>query len=326
MLDQNKNQQIEEGTKTISSNFGGFKVKKVIIPNTVEEIDSDAFYKYNNLESVYYKGTLEEWFNINFSNMYSNPMYYAKHFYILDENNEYYEIRELEIPEIKEEITYEVVGTKVDTLIIPNTIKSFGNSFYGCNNLKTIYYNGTLEDWCNISFVSSYSNPMYYAEHIYMLDENNEYYEVKELEIPETIDKIDKYQFYGFNVTKVTLPSSIVSIGASAFSNCNIKYINNLSDIVLTIGSSSNGYIALNASLIVDKEGNSVFKERDTFVYNNEYIFKYENSNYFLREYIGTKETITLPLTINESSYYIDRFKGGVNVIIPEGFKSINII
>ena len=62
---------------------------------------------------------------------------------------------------------------------------------------------------------------MEYANHFFMIDENNEYEEVTEIVIPETVTKIGNYQFCGLkNVTNITIPNSVTSIGYSAFSGC----------------------------------------------------------------------------------------------------------
>ena len=108
------------------------------------------------------------------------------------------------------------------SILIPNCVTSIGNStFDGCTSLTNVYYRGTIEDWCNISFVSSKSNPMYYANHFYMLDENKEFKEVTEIVIPETITKTGDYQFFGFNnVTNIIIPNSVTSIGDYAFYGC----------------------------------------------------------------------------------------------------------
>ena len=108
------------------------------------------------------------------------------------------------------------------SIIIPNSVTNIGDcAFGGCTSLTNVYYNGTIEDWCNISFSSSSSNPMCYASHFYMLDENNEYKEVTEIVIPETVTKIGDYKFYGFgNITNITIPNSVISIGKSAFGGC----------------------------------------------------------------------------------------------------------
>ena len=111
---------------------------------------------------------------------------------------------------------------RLTSIEIPNSVTSIGEYVFSyCISLENVYYNGTIEDWCNITFYSSYSNPMYYVEHRYMLDENNEYYEVTEIAIPETVTSIGSYQFYGFNnITSIEIPNSVTSIGESAFSGC----------------------------------------------------------------------------------------------------------
>ena len=72
--------------------------------------------------------------------------------------------------------------SKLEEIELPNTITSIGSSaFDGCTSLTNVYYNGTIEDWCKISFASYDSNPMYYASNFYMLDENHEYKEITEI-------------------------------------------------------------------------------------------------------------------------------------------------
>ena len=94
-------------------------------------------------------------------------------------------------------------------------------AFEECENLKIVNYRGTVEDWCNISFGGKKANPVEYLGKIYMLDENNESYEVKEIIIPDTITVIGQYQFCGFkNVTKIVLPETITEIRGYAFYNC----------------------------------------------------------------------------------------------------------
>ena len=94
------------------------------------------------------------------------------------------------------------------------------NSFYKCDNIENVYYKGTLEEWCALEFNNAIVNPMYYAENIYMKD-NNIYFEVIDLEIPNTITFIGDYQFYGFdNLESVIISSSVQEIGNNAFNKC----------------------------------------------------------------------------------------------------------
>ena len=245
------------------------QLKKVIIPKSVTSIGDSAFSNCTNLKEVYYNGTIEDWCNIAFTSGHSNPMYYASNFYMLDENNEYYEVTEIEIPDTItsirncqflgfdnltkltipntvtsiENFSFGMTGMtdiylpnsiisiglgafydcpNLESIIIPNSVTSIGQAaFYNCTNLTDVYYNGTIEDWCNITFNDEYSNSMYYAKKIYMLDKNNEYYEVTEVIIPDTVTSIGKYQLSGFdNITKVIIPNSVTSIGYYAFYNC----------------------------------------------------------------------------------------------------------
>ena len=112
--------------------------------------------------------------------------------------------------------------TGLTSINISGSLTSIGESaFNGCASLTNVYYNGTIEDWCNISFGNYESNPMKYASHFYMLDENNKYKEVTEIVIPETITKIGDYQFYGFNnVKNINIPNTVTSIGNYAFDGC----------------------------------------------------------------------------------------------------------
>lgn len=61
---------------------------KIVIPNSVTTIYSNAFDGCPVLGYVYFDGTIEEWKKIEFEDEKANPMYYAKHFYVLDEKGE----------------------------------------------------------------------------------------------------------------------------------------------------------------------------------------------------------------------------------------------
>ena len=130
-------------------------------------------------------------------------------------NNKNYEIVQIN------KNAFEKCSNLVDIKIEKEIVSIESAVFSGCTSLENVYYNGTIEDWCNIKFGNYLSNPMSNAEHFYMLDENNEYYEVTEIEIPNTITSIGNYQFYGFdNITSVTIGNSVTSIEYEAFFNC----------------------------------------------------------------------------------------------------------
>ena len=103
--------------------------------------------------------------------------------------------------------------------------KSFGS--YDIN-LKSIYYNGTIEDWCNITFSNEESNPMDRASDFYIKDnygninkDDIKYILLNELVIPDSIEEIKKYQFLGCKgIESVVIGSNVKKIGYEAFYGC----------------------------------------------------------------------------------------------------------
>ena len=100
------------------------------------------------------------------------------------------------------------------SVTIPNSVTSIGNSaFYGCSGLKKVVV-PDIAAWCGITFGS---NPLSYAHHLY----SDEYTEIKELVIPNSVTDINNYAFSDCSgLTSVTIPNSVTSIGYSAFKNC----------------------------------------------------------------------------------------------------------
>ena len=88
-------------------------------------------------------------------------------------------------------------------------------AFWGCTGLQKLHITD-LAAWCKIKFVDRHGNPLYYAQHLYM---NNE--EIKELSIPSYVRSVGSYAFYECSgLTAVTIPSSVTSIGSYAFARC----------------------------------------------------------------------------------------------------------
>lgn len=203
---------------------GCTNLANINLSKDLTSVSSNAFSNCSKLTNVYYENTIEDWCNISFNSSSSNPMAFATSFYMLDENNEYYEVTEITIPNTFTQINqYQFYGfDNITKVTLPSTITSIKTDvFYGCNKLKDVYYEGTIDEWCNISFTNEYSNPMYYASNFYMKNGSNEYESVTEITLPNTVRIINDYQFYGFeNVQTITLSSRVRNIGTSAFTNC----------------------------------------------------------------------------------------------------------
>ena len=102
------------------------------------------------------------------------------------------------------------------SVTIGNSVTSIGNSaFYYCSGLTSVNISD-LEAWCKIDFSTEYSNPLYYANNLYL---NGEL--LTNIEIPNSITRIKPYAFcFCSRLTRVTIPNSVTSIGNYAFHGC----------------------------------------------------------------------------------------------------------
>ena len=92
-------------------------------------------------------------------------------------------------------------NSSLTDIVLPSNIKTIeSKAFTHCGNVTNVYYNGALEDWCNIEFIDQASNPFYYNDrnltnHFYMLNKNSKYEELTKFE-KEVFDlKIKGYNF-----------------------------------------------------------------------------------------------------------------------------------
>ena len=221
--------------------FRGYLGTNITIPKSITSLGYKAFKDCNNLENVYYDGTIEKWCKISFkTDNYANPMYYASRFYILDEygdcvyNNKTYSLlTEIIIPDTIDKIGYsQFYGFNcVSSIIIPSSVKTMSAYSITGFNLANVYYNGTILDWCTMSFTNYDAHPLIQGYNLYFMDEYGDivhndntyiiYSDITELIVPNYITHIDSYQFYGFDgLTNIFIPNSVTSIGGSAFRGC----------------------------------------------------------------------------------------------------------
>ena len=91
------------------------------------------------------------------------------------------------------------------------------NSIINGYGIDKINFKGTLNDWVNIQFGEYYDeDECIYLFGFKQLVINN--IEIKDLNIPEGTTNINNYSFFGCkNINSIIIPSSVTSIGASAF-------------------------------------------------------------------------------------------------------------
>ena len=103
-----------------------------------------------------------------------------------------------------------------------------------------MYFNGTVNDWCNITFDNYASLPHYYAQDIYFINDDKEYQLVEEIVIDNSIKQLGEFQFYNFNsLKKVSIYDSITSLNGYTFAECDLlEYVfisKNLKEIEETV-------------------------------------------------------------------------------------------
>lgn len=128
---------------------------------------------------------------------------------------------------------------RVDNISLPSSVESIGeyafndcnalecislgaslrtigtDAFEGSYNLTTVHI-ASIADWCNISFETPHSNPIYCAGTICVNGAP-----VRKLEIPEGVTTIRKYAFNNLvTISSVAMPTTLQMVEERAFEDC----------------------------------------------------------------------------------------------------------
>lgn len=106
--------------------------------------------------------------------------------------------------------------TNLSEITIPASMRMIDkNSFNGCTALKAVH-TSDVGAWCNIKFPSNESNPLYYAEKLYVNGE-----EPKLLIVPDSITEIKDFAFRSCKtIENVIIHDGVTKIGQDAFNEC----------------------------------------------------------------------------------------------------------
>jgi len=308
------------------------EVTDIFIPKEVTEIKPYAFYKFKNVENI----TFEEGSNCVTIGEYAFygctsllELSIPKSVKTIGQYTFAYctKITNFVVPEGVERLennTFESC-TKLESITLPESLKTSGTDVYlNCTSLVNLYYGGTIETWCNSSFVSPLEIN---GGSFYMLNENNEYEEVTSIIIPENITTLKDSCFKGFkNVKNIDLHEKITYISVSVFSGCSSLTSIEIPEGIKSIGG---GTFSGCSSLT-----NIEIPESVTYIGN--YAFKgcssltsivipegVESTGYYSFEDCSSLISIKLPSTL----IYIDSSFSGcsslTSIEIPEGVTSI---
>ena len=185
------------------SAFKGSAVTSVSMPESITSIDYDAFYECENLESV----TLPE----SLTTLGSDAFYFCK------------SLKAVKIPSGVRAIPSSCFNgcSSLESVTIPEGVTSIeGSAFWSCN-LNALTLPESLETigsyaFCNNCVLKSVNIPAKVKT-----IESDAFYNcgLTELVIPEEVQTIDNYAFCNNPLKKLTLPSTITSIGSGAFLN-----------------------------------------------------------------------------------------------------------
>ena len=117
--------------------------------------------------------------------------------------------------------------SNMTTIKLPKSLKVIGaNSglaFNGCSSLaKGKFIIDDIAWWCSLDIRGCYSNPIFYAKHIY----SDEGTEITNLVIPEGVTSIGHHAFHGCEgITSVSFPSTLETIGDNAFASSGLTSV-----------------------------------------------------------------------------------------------------
>ncbi len=117
--------------------------------------------------------------------------------------------------------------TSLTSIAIPASVTSIGSAaFSGCDALDAVYITD-IAAWCNIAFDDAGANPLFWSGRLYL---NGEL--VTDPVIPDHVTIIRDYAFYDYyGLNSITIPSSITTIGNSAFYYCHRLKAVHITDI-----------------------------------------------------------------------------------------------
>lgn len=210
----------------------------ISIPASITSIGSYAFNGCSGLISVNYTGTVAQWCNIDFSGIYSNPIFYA---HSLSINGS--PVTNIVIPDNVTEIKdCAFVGcSELISVTISDSVTSIGSAAFAyCSSLTSIIVtdentvydsrnncNAIIETASN-TLIAGCMNTIIPATITSIGDDAfNGCTNLTSVTIPDGVTYIGDYAFnYCSGLSSVTIPNGITSIGNSVFSNCSgLTYI-----------------------------------------------------------------------------------------------------
>lgn len=128
------------------SSFDGNSIVSITLPSSLQKIDEDVFAGFEQLQCVFYDGTIRDWCGNVFSSKTSNPMHLAKNFYQRGESY-WEETTKIVIPiEIKNIGKYQFYGfSQIDEITLPTQLEQIAEeAFAECSKITEFFIPDTV--------------------------------------------------------------------------------------------------------------------------------------------------------------------------------------
>lgn len=220
------------------------KITSVFIPSSITTIENDAFKNADNLTAVYIDD-LSSWCSISFGNLSANPLYTAHRLFIDGEK-----ITRLELPKDVYRVNdYAFAGADFQAVVLPDStslLNDIGDyAFFDCYKIWEVYNLGQRLSLERGSMTFGYLT--FYAKDIFITETETNVSvenglilhkksgkvtllgvldEVESLTLPNTINTINAYAFFGNTFIKeVEVGGQVSEIGNFAFAFSKIEKI-----------------------------------------------------------------------------------------------------
>mgnify|MGYP004721361277 CR=1 FL=1 len=230
----------------------------VTIPEGVTSIGDSAFSNCSSLTSVDIPGSVTSIGDWTFSDCKSLTSVTIPEGVTSIGGNAFYRCTGLTSISIPNSVTTIGGGafencSGLTSVTIPGSVTSIGGgAFENCSGLTRVDI-ADLDAWCRISFAGPSATPMNYAKNVYCNGDK-----IVAVTVPEGVKALN-YTFYGFqDLIRVTLPGSLTTIGASAFSNCGSLTRLDIPDGVTSIGSFAFSGCSVLASVSIPESVSSI--------------------------------------------------------------------
>ena len=278
-------------------------LEEVYIPESMTSIGSSAFYDCPKLRKIHIS-SVDAWCRIQMGgNLYGGVALFSWNLY---QNGQM--VTHITIPNDVTEISeFAFTGFEgLEHVTIPGNVTTIGQAaFMYCTGLQTVTFSEGLKTIENSAF--------YGCE------------KLMSVSFPDSLETVgtSAFSFCG-ELHRVRLGKNLAQLQSNAFLGATkLNYIVNHSSLAIAFDNADGSYLDYNAEVVEDVNGNLTYREEGYFLDDNYFFYQVNNGEYTMLAYLGDKETVTLPMTVNGQDYEMDCVYGLRYVVIPDGMTQI---